>query len=176
MTGDLADLAKVRRRRRPRCCATGGGRCPGHGEPATERELQALGMRTVAIPRRARPSAARRAVEHGRACRTLVRSRTGCEGRISYLKRGYGWDRTRLDGHDGASIFPSWIKAAPTGPACAPAQPWGTRPGARLATHRNATKVKQAHPVTAQAPRKIRPPRQPAAQLAALRTWAVARA
>jgi IS5 family transposase len=25
--------------------------------------------------------------------------------RISYLKRGYGWDRTRLDGREGASIW-----------------------------------------------------------------------
>ena len=32
----------------------------------------------------------------------LVKWRTGCEGRISYLKRSYGWDRTRLDGREGA--------------------------------------------------------------------------
>jgi IS5 family transposase len=25
--------------------------------------------------------------------------------RISYLKRGYGWDRTRLDGRQGAAIW-----------------------------------------------------------------------
>ena len=31
--------------------------------------------------------------------------RTGCEGRISTLKRGYGWDRTRLDGTEGARIW-----------------------------------------------------------------------
>ncbi len=77
----------------------------GYGEPATERDLQALGVRTVAIPRRARPSTARRAVEYARGFRTLVKWRTGCEGRISYLKRGYGWDRTRLDGRQGASIW-----------------------------------------------------------------------
>jgi transposase, IS5 family len=77
----------------------------GYGEPATERELHALGVRTVAIPRRAKPSAARRAVEHARGFRTLVKWRTGCEGRISYLKRGYGWDRTRLDGRQGATIW-----------------------------------------------------------------------
>ncbi len=77
----------------------------GYGEPATERELEALGVRTVAIPRRARASAARRAVEHARGFRALVKWRTGCEGRISYLKRGYGWDRTRLDGREGASIW-----------------------------------------------------------------------
>ena len=32
--------------------------------------------------------------------------RTGAEGRISCLKRGYGWDRTRLDGTSGAR---TWI-------------------------------------------------------------------
>jgi len=50
--------------------------------------------------------------------------------------------------------------------------PIATRSAAGLESrprHRNATKVKQAHPVTARAPRGIRPPRPPAAQLAALR-------
>ena len=31
--------------------------------------------------------------------------RTGSEGRISTLKRGYGWDRTRLDRTEGARIW-----------------------------------------------------------------------
>ncbi len=31
--------------------------------------------------------------------------RTGREGRISSLKREYGWDRTRLDGTDEARIW-----------------------------------------------------------------------
>ena len=31
--------------------------------------------------------------------------RTGSEGRISYLKRGYGWDRARIDGAEGARIW-----------------------------------------------------------------------
>ena len=77
----------------------------GYGEPATEREMQALGVRIVAVPRRGKPSAARRALERARGFRALVKWRTGCEGRISYLKRGYGWDRTRLDGRQGASIW-----------------------------------------------------------------------
>jgi hypothetical protein len=34
-----------------------------------------------------------------------VKWRTGCEGRISTLKRGYGWDRTRIDGTEGARIW-----------------------------------------------------------------------
>jgi IS5 family transposase len=51
-------------------------------------------VRTVAIPRQATTSAARKAIEHGRGSRRLDKWRTGCEGRISYLKRGNGWDRT----------------------------------------------------------------------------------
>ena len=31
--------------------------------------------------------------------------RTGSEGRISSLKRGYGWDRTRIDSTAGAQIW-----------------------------------------------------------------------
>jgi IS5 family transposase len=70
----------------------------GYGQPAVERDLQALGVRTVVIPRQAKISTARKTIEHSRSFRRLVKWRTGSEGRISYLKRGYGWDRTRLDG------------------------------------------------------------------------------
>jgi IS5 family transposase len=77
----------------------------GYGQPAVERDLHELGVRTVAIPRQARTSPARRIIEHSRGFRRLVKWRTGCEGRISYLKRGYGWDRTLLDGRHGAAIW-----------------------------------------------------------------------
>jgi transposase, IS5 family len=76
----------------------------GYGQPSVERDLHDLGVQTVAIPRQATTSPSRRATEHDRGFRRLVKWRTGCEGRISYLKRGYGWDRTRLDGRNGASI------------------------------------------------------------------------
>ena len=62
-------------------------------------------MRTVAIPRKAKISPARRDVEYARGFRRLVKWRTGSEGRISYLKHRYGWDRTRLDGREGAAIW-----------------------------------------------------------------------
>jgi len=62
-------------------------------------------VHTVAIPRQGKISAARRQTEHHPRFRKLVRSRTGCEGRISYLNRGYGWDRTQLDGRHGAAIW-----------------------------------------------------------------------
>ena len=77
----------------------------GYGQPAVERDLQELGVRTVAIPRQAKTSAARKKIEHSRGFHRLVKWRTGSEGRISYLKRGYGWDRTRLDGRHGAAIW-----------------------------------------------------------------------
>jgi IS5 family transposase len=77
----------------------------GYGQPAVERDLQELGVRTVAIPRQGKTSAARKRIEHSPSFHRLVKWRTGSEGRISYLKRGYGWDRTRLDGTDGAAIW-----------------------------------------------------------------------
>jgi IS5 family transposase len=77
----------------------------GYGQAAVERDLHAAGVRTIAIPRQATTSAARKIIEHGRGFRKLVKWRTGCEGRVGYLKRGYGWDRTRLDGKNGAAIW-----------------------------------------------------------------------
>jgi IS5 family transposase len=77
----------------------------GYGQPAVERDLHELGVRTVAIPRQAKTSATRKTIEHGRSFHRLVKWRTGSEGRISYLKRGYGWDRTRLDGRQGAATW-----------------------------------------------------------------------
>jgi transposase, IS5 family len=76
-----------------------------YGEAAVDRDLEALRVRTVAIPRKAKISPARRDIEHTRGFRRLVEWRTGCEGRISYLKRGYGWAHTRLDGREGAAIW-----------------------------------------------------------------------
>jgi IS5 family transposase len=77
----------------------------GYGEAAVEDELHALGVEQVAIPRRGTPSSTRRAHEHARSFRRLVKWRTGCEGRISHLKHRYGWDRTLMDGIDGARIW-----------------------------------------------------------------------
>src|SRR5229473_953890 len=77
----------------------------GYGQPAVERDLHTLGVRTVAIPRQAKTSPARKTIEHSRGFHRLVKWRTGSEGRISYLKGCYGWDRTRLDGRHGAAIW-----------------------------------------------------------------------
>jgi transposase, IS5 family len=77
----------------------------GYGEARVEGDLHALGVRTVAIPRKGQPGPARRTVEHRRSFRTVVEWRTGCEGRIAHLKRRSGWDRTYLDGLSGARTW-----------------------------------------------------------------------
>ena len=77
----------------------------GYGEAAIDTALTDLGVRNVVIPRKGRPGTARRHVEHRRAFRRTIKWRTGCEGRINTLKRGYGWDRTRLDNLEGAKTW-----------------------------------------------------------------------
>jgi IS5 family transposase len=89
-----------------------GGRPPrtvtadrGYGEQNIDNALHDLGVRDVVIPRKGRPSKARQAEEHRPSFRRTLKWRTGCEGRISTLKRGYGWDRTGIDTIEGARIW-----------------------------------------------------------------------
>ena len=78
----------------------------GYGEAAVDQALSDLGVRNCGDTRaRADPVPPGRQVEHRRAFRRTIKWRTGCEGRISTLKRGYGWDRTRLDGLEGAKTW-----------------------------------------------------------------------
>ena len=77
----------------------------GYGQASVERDLHELGVRSVAIPRTSKPSAARREFEHRRAFREKVKWRTGSEGRISHMKRSYGWNRAELTGINGARTW-----------------------------------------------------------------------
>jgi IS5 family transposase len=77
----------------------------GYGEKQVEDDLHAAGVRTVVIPRKGKTTAERRKIEHRPAFRKTVKWRTGCEGRVSTLKRGYGLDRTRIDTTEGAKIW-----------------------------------------------------------------------
>jgi len=70
----------------------------GYGEARVENDLHALGVRSLAIPRRSKPGAARREFEHRRAFREKIKWRTGSEGAINHIKRSYGWNRTELTG------------------------------------------------------------------------------
>ena len=77
----------------------------GYGEQRVEDDLGDLGVRHVVIPRKGKPGNARQTVERRSAFRRTVKWRTGCEARISALKRGYGLDRSRIDGTEGAKIW-----------------------------------------------------------------------
>ena len=110
LPGNPADAARLepaiqriikRTGRKPRTVAAD----RGYGEQAVDDALHEAGVRDVVIPRKGRPSKARLAVEHRRAFRRHVKWRTGSEGRISTLKRGYGWDRSRIDTTEGARIW-----------------------------------------------------------------------
>jgi IS5 family transposase len=73
----------------------------GFSSAANERAAADRGVRRVVLPARGRKSAARRAHERQRWFRRGQRWRTGCEGRISVLKRRHGLRRCRYHGHDG---------------------------------------------------------------------------
>ena len=77
----------------------------GYGEKSVDEALADLGVRTVVIPRKGKPSAARRAQEHRPAFRRTVKWLTVSDGIICALKRQYGWDRTRIDSTEGARIW-----------------------------------------------------------------------
>jgi IS5 family transposase len=77
----------------------------GYGEQAVDDALHDLGVKQVVIPRKGRPGKARQAHQRQPTFRRHLKWRTGCEGRISNLKRGYGWDRTMIDTTEGARIW-----------------------------------------------------------------------
>jgi transposase, IS5 family len=81
----------------PREVALDGG---FHTGPTGE-ALSALSPERVFISGRQQPGSRR-------TQRRLGRYRTGCEGRISHLKRRYGLDRSRLKGHEGQQIWTGW--------------------------------------------------------------------
>jgi IS5 family transposase len=85
----------------PREVALDGGFVPG---PTTQ-TLAGLAPRRTFISGRAEPGSRR-------TRRRLARYRTGCEGRISHLKRGYGLRRSRLRGDQGQRIWTGWAVLA----------------------------------------------------------------
>ena len=66
-----------------------------------EAAAQAKGVKRVCIPNRSTKSAERRREQKKRWFRRGQAWRTGCEGRISVVKRRHGLNRCRYKGHDG---------------------------------------------------------------------------
>ncbi|MGH7535879.1 MAG: ISNCY family transposase [Gemmatimonadales bacterium] len=73
----------------------------GFATAANEEAATRLGVRRVVLPARGRLSAARRTHQRQRWFRRALRWRTGCEGRISVVKRRHGLRRCRYRGLDG---------------------------------------------------------------------------
>jgi len=73
----------------------------GYYAQAEERSAQEQGVRWVAIPNRGTTSAARKTMEKSRWFKKAQRWRTGCEGRISVLKRRHGLGRCLYRGQEG---------------------------------------------------------------------------
>jgi IS5 family transposase len=65
-----------------------------------EKTIQAMGVTRVAVPSRSTKSSERRKLQKTRWFRTGQRWRTGCEGRISVLKRRHGLNRCRYRGFE----------------------------------------------------------------------------
>ena len=68
---------------------------------ANEAEVKTMGVQRVSIPNRSAKSPERRKLQRSRWFKKGQKWRTGCEGRISVLKRRHGLDRCRYRGDDG---------------------------------------------------------------------------
>jgi transposase, IS5 family len=77
----------------------------GYGDSAVQADLETLGVNYVAIVRKGRQSQARQAIQSRPRFRKLIKWRTGSEGRISSLKRNFGWSRSLMGGIDGAKTW-----------------------------------------------------------------------
>jgi transposase, IS5 family len=66
-----------------------------------EKAIQELGVKKVSVPNRSTKSADRKKLQKARWFKKGQRWRTGCEGRISVLKRRHGLNRCRYKGDDG---------------------------------------------------------------------------
>ena len=73
----------------------------GFFSAANEAATGALGVQRISMPNHSSKSPQRRLLERKRWFREAQRWRTGCEGRISLLKRRHGLNRCRYKGLDG---------------------------------------------------------------------------
>jgi IS5 family transposase len=73
----------------------------GYYSREQEQAVEAKGVKWVAVPNRNTKSAERKKKEHSRWFKKAQRWRTGCEGRISVLKRRHGLTRCRYRGAEG---------------------------------------------------------------------------
>jgi IS5 family transposase len=80
----------------------------GFWSPANKKGAMAAGVKKVCIPAMGRGSAEQRQLQRQRWFRRGQRFRTGCEGRISVIKRRDGLVRCRYRGMDGMNRWVGW--------------------------------------------------------------------
>jgi transposase, IS5 family len=73
----------------------------GFYSQANEKQLEEMGVKNVSVPNRNTRSEQRRTHQKKRSFKEGQRWRTGCEGRISVLKRRHGLNRCRYRGQNG---------------------------------------------------------------------------
>jgi len=73
----------------------------GFFSAANEAAAEQMGVKRVAIPNRSTKSEARKQRQNARWFKSAMKWRTGCEGRISVLKRRHGLNRCRYKGSAG---------------------------------------------------------------------------
>jgi len=77
----------------------------GFYSAANETTAHQMGVKRVAIPSHSTKSAARKQQQKARWFKNAMKWRTGCEGRISVLKRRHGLNRCRYKGPDGMKTW-----------------------------------------------------------------------
>jgi IS5 family transposase len=80
----------------------------GYYAHAHERALQQMGVHRVAVPNRSTRSPERKKLEKSRWFKKAQAWRTGCEGRISVLKRRHGLRRCLYRGMEGTKRWVGW--------------------------------------------------------------------
>lgn len=80
----------------------------GMARPTNEKALEKLGVEHCSLPKTGPKTAAEQEKERSRWFRRLQRFRAGGEGRISLLKRKYGWRRSQLRGIDRVKTWVGW--------------------------------------------------------------------
>jgi transposase, IS5 family len=70
-----------------------------------EKAAHEMGVKRVSVPNRSTKSPERRKLQKTRWFKNGQKWRTGCEGRISVLKRRHGLNRCRYKGDDGMKIW-----------------------------------------------------------------------
>ena len=95
------EVHRQRLGRVPHLAVADAGFYSAHGEKAAQK----MGVQRVAVPNRSTKSAERRKLQKTRWFKNGQKWRTGCEGRISVLKRRHGLNRCRYPGDDGMKIW-----------------------------------------------------------------------